>query len=172
MNRVGIFAGTFDPIHKGHIAFALATAEQCGLDAVYFLPERQPRGKHGVGDFATRSRLIQEATTGTSRLHLLDLADAQFTVETTLPQLETAFAGAELYLLIGSDIACHSLSHWPQLPQLLAKIQLIIGVRAGHTAQEVDAAMRRLDSARYTVIASPYAHVSSSQIRGKVLGKL
>lgn len=169
MNRVGIFAGTFDPIHKGHLAFALAAAEQCGLDAVYFLPERQPRGKHDVGDFATRSQLIREAIRA-SRLHLLDLADAQFTVETTLPQLETTFAGAELYLLIGSDIACHSLPHWPQLPQLLEKMQLIVGIRAGHTAQEVDTAMRRLDSARYTVIASPHAHVSSSQIRGRGAG--
>lgn len=165
MNRVGIFAGTFDPIHKGHIAFALAAAEQCGLDAVYFLPERQPRGKHGVGDFATRSRLIQEATTSTSRLHLLDLADAQFTVETTLPQLETAFAGAELYLLIGSDIACHSLPRWPQLPQLLAKMQLIVGIRTGSTRQEVEDILRSLPRARYSVITSPHAHVSSSQLR-------
>lgn len=166
MKRVGIFAGTFDPIHKGHVGFALAAAQQCQLSDIYFLPERQPRSKHGVADFATRAQIIRQSIQDNSKLHLLELADAQFSVKTTLPKLEARFTNTELFLLIGSDIACHSLPHWSQLEQLLAQMQLIIGVRTNNSRQEVEDMLCSLPSARYVVIDSPHAHVSSSQLRG------
>ena len=48
MARIGIYAGTFDPVHAGHVAFALQSLEAAKLDRVYFLPERRPRGKRQV----------------------------------------------------------------------------------------------------------------------------
>jgi nicotinate-nucleotide adenylyltransferase len=49
MKKIGIFAGTFDPIHEGHVAFAQAVLADLSLDKIYFLPERQPRRKTNVG---------------------------------------------------------------------------------------------------------------------------
>ncbi|MCA9332160.1 adenylyltransferase/cytidyltransferase family protein, partial [Candidatus Saccharibacteria bacterium] len=48
MKKVGIYAGSFDPIHKGHIALAEQAIQQCGQDKVFFMVEPRPRRKQGV----------------------------------------------------------------------------------------------------------------------------
>ena len=61
VKRIGIFAGTFDPVHKGHISFALQAIEAAGLDEVVFLPEPRPRHKQSVTDQSHRIAMINLA---------------------------------------------------------------------------------------------------------------
>jgi nicotinate-nucleotide adenylyltransferase len=64
--RLGIFGGTFDPVHYGHLLLAESCREQCRLDAVWFMPAAAPPHKLGrtVSDAATRIELLQLAIGG------------------------------------------------------------------------------------------------------------
>lgn len=170
MQKIGIFAGTFDPIHKGHIAFAQAAIHQCGLEKVYFLPEQHPRTKQDVTPIDRRIDYIRQSIRHTPELGLLHPQEDQFTVDKTLPRLQSLFHYVHITLLIGSDIACTSLAHWHNLPILLSSVDFIIGMRAHTSQKEIELALQTISKKhtvdfRYTILASPHAHVSSSKIR-------
>ena len=128
--RIGIFAGSFDPVHKGHIGFACSALKSANLDAVYFLPEAQPRHKSGVTHLGHRISMLKLATRPYRHMHVLDLPDKRFTVSTTLPRLRLKFPNAELLLLVGSDVLAN-LHRWPNLEGLLDQVGLVISIRRG-----------------------------------------
>lgn len=134
--RIGIFAGTFDPVHAGHIAYALQALRAAGLDEVVFLPERRPRHKPGVEHFAHRVAMIKQAIRPHPLFSILELVDRNFTVSRTLPQLQALFAGHQLVLLVGSDTV-PGMPHWPRWPRLAGECGLIVGVRAGQNPADV-----------------------------------
>ena len=70
-NRVGILSGSFDPVHKGHIAFAIDAMKQAKLDEVYFLPEVKPRRKPGVSHVSHRIAMLQIATRPYEKIKIL-----------------------------------------------------------------------------------------------------
>ncbi|HET8991979.1 MAG TPA: nicotinate-nicotinamide nucleotide adenylyltransferase [Candidatus Saccharimonadales bacterium] len=129
MSRIGIFSGSFNPIHSGHIAFALQALESANLDKVYFLPERRPALKQ-VEHFGHRVAMIKQAIMPHPKFNVLELTDISFSVERTLPKLQTLFAGEQLVFLTGSDVA-EKLIGWPKVDRLLKSAELVIGVRVG-----------------------------------------
>lgn len=169
--RIGIYPGTFDPIHQGHIAFAQEAMRVCGLNEVIFLPERRPRGKEdAVTDIHHRIALIERATETIADLRVLRLTSKRFTVDETLPELRAAFPEATLTMLIGSDIVQTFPYRWEGLSTLLGEVSLAIGMRAGDTPEEVTAIIGEVErgSARpvaYTCISTPEVATSSSSIR-------
>lgn len=136
MKRIGIYSGTFDPVHAGHIGFALQAIEKAGLEAVYFLPERQPRHKHGVEHFGHRVAMLKAAVRPHPRLRVLELVDINFSVERTLPKLRQQFKNRELVFLMGSDQVGH-LPQWPRAERLLSGAGLAIGVRTEHDLKQI-----------------------------------
>lgn len=126
--RIGIYAGTFDPVHAGHVSFALQAIEAAGLDCVYFLPERRPHRKQGVEHFGHRVAMLKKAARPHRKLKVLELEDVSFTVKTSLPRLQNRFSGAELSFLVGSDVASQIIE-WPNANRLLQTSELIVGVR-------------------------------------------
>ena len=172
MKRIGIFAGTFDPIHQGHIAFCLAAAEKCGLNTVYLLPEPTPRNKQNVTSITQRVQQINEAIEPFPELEVVLLDEEQFSVSRTLPNLHKKFPDAAITLLIGSDIACYSFAKWPRLDTLLQTTDIAIGIRSAHSEGEVTHAMDQLQhkspALHYCLVTTPYSHLSSSVIRTEV----
>jgi nicotinate-nucleotide adenylyltransferase len=171
MARVGIFSGTFDPVHKGHIAFCLAAMQAGRLDRVVLLPEPEPRGKVGVAPLAHRRAMLELAIQNQPGLEVLQLPGRRFTVAETLPELERRFASDELSLLIGSDVVRSLERGWPGQERLLASMGLIVGLRAGDTEERlrrqlaVVAGRSPRSPLRVTFIGSPHAAAASSRIR-------
>jgi nicotinate-nucleotide adenylyltransferase len=126
--RIGIYAGTFDPVHVGHVTFALQAVVAAGLTRVYFLPERRPRDKSQVEHFGHRVAMLRRALRPHPQFEVLELVDVSFSVERTLPFLQQRFAGDELVFLFGSDIVA-GLADWPHVDQLLKSAELVIGLR-------------------------------------------
>jgi nicotinate-nucleotide adenylyltransferase len=164
--RIGIYAGTFDPIHSGHIAFALQSLEAAKLDAVYFLPERQPRYKHGVEHFGHRTAMITRALRPHNKLELLELPDKYFSITHTLPRLHIQFQGAQLVFLMGSDVVKH-IASWPSLEQLFATSELCVGRRTQDSEQEIFAALAAAAAQpmKTTIIESYGKRISSTAVR-------
>lgn len=133
--KIGLYSGTFDPIHKGHIAFALEAAKQAGLDFVYFLPDVVPYHKAGATHYGHRVAMLKLALRPYQSLRVLELADKQFTVMRTLPKLKRIFSGDELHLLVGTDVLEDLREgNWPGTENLLKAVRLLVGVRAeAHT---------------------------------------
>jgi nicotinate (nicotinamide) nucleotide adenylyltransferase len=154
--RIGIFAGTFDPVHNGHVAFALAAIKACRLDEVIFLPEPKPRGKQQVTGMNHRLAMIRVAIAGEPRLRVVELTDDQFTVAKTLPELERRLPGAHLALLLGTDVA-RGLRQWPGADGLLAKVELIIALRQGDEPPH---------GVKAAIIPTSHGHVAASHVRG------
>lgn len=164
--RIGIYSGTFNPVHAGHIAFALQSLTAANLDMVYFLPERRPRSKSEVEHFAHRMAMIRRAVQPHLQLGLLDLVDVNFSVQRTLPHLQQEFDGAKLVFLMGSDVA-PSVPSWPHADQLLATSELVIGVRAGDDMETLKATIASWPKVpqAITMFDSFAPTVSSSTIR-------
>ena len=128
MSRIGIYAGTFDPVHAGHVTFALQALQAAKLDKVYFLPERRPRSKQHVEHFGHRVAMLHRAAAPYPQFEILELVDVSFSVEQTLPKLRNQFEGDELVFLFGSDVLA-GLQDWPKVGRLLAGNELVIGLR-------------------------------------------
>lgn len=165
--RIGIYAGAFDPVHAGHVAFALQSLQVAGLDEVVFLPERRPRYKPGVEHYAHRIAMLKAALALHPKLSVMEVVDRHFTVSRMLPLLQATFQGAQLVFLMGSDTATQ-LPAWRYAERLVLGSELVVGVRASHDAARVARFISHwsLPAPQDVRIITSYApDVSSSVIR-------
>ena len=169
IKRVGIFAGTFDPIHAGHIGLALQALKSANLDQVYFLPERRPRTKPDTEHFGHRTAMIKRAIRPYNQLGLLELPDVHFEIKRTLPKLRRKFIGSQLVLIVGGDVAVN-MPTWPAASKLLKSCELVIGLRNGQSKQAIIKAFSTagLDSDQIRFIESYSPHVSSRKVRNSL----
>jgi nicotinate-nucleotide adenylyltransferase len=169
--RIGIYSGTFDPVHAGHIAFALQAASAAGLNRVYFVPERAPRGKRHVTHYAHRVAMIRRATRPYMQLEVLELEDKTFSVAHTLPRLRRDFPQSELVYLCGSDVIAH-MAQWPHVAQFLQQVELCVGRRGNETQLSIEQVLETLPlPLRVTFFDSHAPAVSSSQVRAALREK-
>ncbi|HSH18541.1 MAG TPA: adenylyltransferase/cytidyltransferase family protein [Candidatus Saccharimonadales bacterium] len=164
--RIGVYAGAFDPVHAGHIAFALQALKAARLDQVVFVPERRPRAKPGVEHFGHRVAMLKTALAPHPNLAVLEMVERQFTVARTLPGLQAIFPGAELVFLMGSD-AVLSLPAWRHADRMMGQCEFVIGLRSSLWRPELERSIRawnpRLDNV--SIVPSYAPDVSSSDIR-------
>lgn len=169
--RTGIYAGTFNPVHSGHIAFALQAIEAAKLNTVYFLPERQPRGKQQVEHFGHRVGMLERALQPHPRLKTLEMVDVNFSVKRTLPQLQKKFRGNQLVFLFGSDIV-PGLAGWPHATQMLKDNELVIGIRSRDNREDLRGIIEKWKTQPKSVtIFDSYAPDVSSGIVREALRK-
>lgn len=166
MKRIGVFSGTFDPVHRGHLAFALAAIKQCNLEKVVFLPEPSPRS------LEHRLNMIKLVIQQFRKLSVLALHDSQFTVSSTLPQLRERFKDAQLVLLAGSDVIRTFSFRWPGLEQLLSEVEIAVSLRAGESQSDAAVFLSALPvTPVVTFVEGPHPHLSASEVRaGNLLG--
>ena len=136
MRRLGVFGGTFDPIHNGHIAAAVAATAALGLDEVLFIPAGQPRLRDSAVVAAPRHRLrmVELATAAQPLFTGSDIEIGRggptYTAD-TLELLEGEREGCCLYLIAGMD-ALAKFDRWGR-PEAIVKRAAIVGVpRPGH----------------------------------------
>jgi len=169
MSNIGIYSGVFDPIHNGHVAFALAAIKQAKLDEVYFLIEAKPRRKIGVTHLAHRIAMVKLAIEDNRALKVLDLPDKQFSVGKTLPRLRQHFPQDKLFFLAGSDMLEH-MHEWQLIDKMFKNLELIVGVRQQSLPAEVNALLKQLPTQPPAIIVnSPEPKLSSATIRQTLL---
>src|SRR5437899_2632218 len=98
--KIGILSGTFDPIHKGHLALAKAALNEAKLDKVYIVIEQAPRNKQNVTDYVQRRAMVEIALRDYPNIELLELPSKQFSVAQTLPEIQECLEGAELHFIV------------------------------------------------------------------------
>ncbi|KAA5544589.1 nicotinate (nicotinamide) nucleotide adenylyltransferase [Roseiconus nitratireducens] len=175
--RIGIFGGSFDPVHLGHLWIGEAATEQLKLDQLRWVPSAtQPLKPVGpVASDQDRLQMLRLAIAGRQG-HVVDDSEIRrrgvsYTVD-TVQQLKDEVSGGDWFLIIGSD-SLASMPRWHQPARLLSKVTLAVVQRGGEEA--VDFAVieglvppSRVDRFRSHVIKMPLIEISSSDIRHRV----
>lgn len=161
---IGLFGGSFDPIHHGHLIVAQAVADALGLDQVRFVPAREQPFKAGqhLAPPEVRARMVQLAIAGEARFRLeraeLDRPGPSYTVD-TLRMLRRREPERRFALLVGAD-AARDLPKWHEAAALPELADLIVFARAGTAVPELPWPVR--------AVTVPAIEISATDIRGRV----
>jgi nicotinate-nucleotide adenylyltransferase len=163
--KVGLFGGTFDPIHSAHLIVAMEAVEQAGLDEVLFVPAANPPHKTGAtgADYEHRYRMVELACATAPEFtpsRLEEGAGKSYSVLTIAKLREQLSDGDEIHFLIGAD-AFAEIRTWYRWEDVVRTVVFVVVTRPGHE-YEVPPGTR---VHRLETLALP---VSSSEIRRKL----
>ena len=165
--RVGLFGGSFDPVHVAHLALARCALEQLGLDRLLWLPAGRPWQKTGRGLASPEHRraMVALMLAGESRFAVddseLERDGASYTIDTVRAR-QAAHPDEDLFLVIGQD-QYERLHSWREWRELLQRVTLAVAARAG---QEVrGSADVQMEPHSLLKLALPAMQVSSTQVR-------
>lgn len=171
--RIGVYGGTFDPVHVGHLLLAEQCREQLRLDQVWFLPAAHPPHKPGAVISPPKDRLamLELAVAGHPEFVVSDFeiqrGGISFTVE-TLDALHSDFPDNEWFLLVGGD----SLSDFPtwREPQRILELATLVAVNRGRRPVDPREALRLLPAAaeNVQVVEMPAVDLASTDLRQRV----
>jgi nicotinate-nucleotide adenylyltransferase len=150
---VGIFGGTFDPIHYGHLRTALELKQELGLARVHFVPcANPPHRRAPMTDGALRLKLVQAAIDGergfVADARELERTGPSYTVD-TLASFRAEFPRTSLCLLLGMD-AFLGLPGWHRWGELLDLAHVVVAHRPGWRAPKTGALGKLLRARRVT----------------------
>jgi nicotinate-nucleotide adenylyltransferase len=172
--RIGVFGGSFDPVHWGHLRLAESCWRQAKLDRVDFVAARQqPHKPQGpVASPADRVAMLELAIAGRPEFAVstveLDREGVSYTAD-TLRELHKRAPNDQLYFLMGAD----SLTDFPNWrePAAICELATLLVVHRPGSAEPDFAALRpfvsaeRLEEIRAAQVEMPLTPISSSQIR-------
>lgn len=165
-SRIGVFGGTFDPVHVGHLVTAVNVRHALELDRVLLVVANDPWQKSG--SVATRAEdrlaMVVAAVAGVPGLEACDLelrrGGPSYSAD-TLADLAKDNPGAELHLILGSD-AAGGLSTWERGEEVQALAHLVVVTRPGAEAAQPPSGWE------HVVVEVPRLDVSSTDLRARV----
>jgi nicotinate-nucleotide adenylyltransferase len=173
--RIGIFGGSFDPVHDAHLALAVQATADLALDALRWVPAGQPWQKtRPLTDAHHREAMLRLAIDGrpgwTLSRYELERAGPSYTLD-TVRAMQTETPGAAWWLLIGQD-QYDAFTSWHGWQELLERVTLAVARRPGpHGMSIVPATPPGPATARgviaHATVALPLMGVSSSDIRAR-----
>lgn len=169
MANIGLFTGTFDPIHMGHVAACLAAQEKFDLEQILIMVEPKPWRKTKVTPYDLRYEMTLIATQQYPNFVLNYAQEERFAVTTMLPDLQARHEGDDLYHIIGSDEFLH-LPNWQDVDEWVSHLHFVVPLRSAHQQADIESTVSILAqntgvAVNYQTFKSPYPDVSSSQIK-------
>lgn len=176
--RLGLFGGSFDPIHLGHLILAENCRDQFRLDAVWFIPAATPPHKQvrPITDGELRAAMVEAAIAGQPEFslccHELEKGGVNYTVD-TLRFIHQTVPDAELFLIVGGDMLL-DLPHWREAAEVCRLATPVAAVRPGEATElQFEAlaglvAPARLREMANHLVKMPVLGISSTDIRRRV----
>ena len=165
--RTGIFGGSFNPIHIGHLALANYLCEFGHVDEVWFLisPQNPFKQDKKLLDDCLRLELARAAVAGYPRFRASDfefsLPRPSYTVN-TLHQLTAVYPEKEFHLIIGAD-NWEKFSLWKSPEEILRKHRILVYPRSGYSLHIPDAMSKQVKA-----VQTPLLEISSTFIRKSI----
>ncbi|HET6644378.1 MAG TPA: nicotinate-nucleotide adenylyltransferase [Fimbriimonadales bacterium] len=168
--KLGIFGGTFDPIHVGHLRLAIEAKEALGLDEVVL--EVAGKSPFKLDTTTTPSEIrhlmVVAAIEGSPSLTAgrveLDREGISYTVDTAATY---AREGRSLWIVVGAD-ALAGLTEWMDPDRLLSMCRVAVGFRMGHEIHRIFDSMPKKWQSRIDLFPAPTLEISSTEIRKRV----
>ena len=173
MKRIGLFGGTFNPIHLGHLRTAVEVGEKLSLDVVFLIPSALPPHKdsHALIRAEDRLAMARIAVEGSALFQVSDVelrrSGPSYTID-TVRHFKSRFGDAALFWIVGAD-AFLELDTWKDYQTLLDEIPFVVMTRPGFPAGEnmqdaMDVFIRSKISGEYRSESSGYFHPEKKPI--------
>lgn len=151
MTKIGIFGGTFDPIHHGHLIIAEQVAQTLGLERMIFVPGGVPPHKPATSVKASaedRFRMVEAAIRGNDKFCMdrveIDAGRPMYSVE-TVPLVKERYEGDEWFFVVGADEVSNLLS-WKEPDKLLEEASMVAAARPGYDVSNLDHLVEALEN--------------------------
>lgn len=168
--RIGLYGGSFDPVHLGHLLVAQAAREEVGLDRIHFIPAAQSPFKphRTLSPDKIRVQMLRLALAGMTYCEVdsqeLERGGVSYTID-TVREYRKRFAGAELFYLIGADHVAQ-LPKWREASELAQHLTFLGIPRPGENQSHFAPPFRGRQLNGFPL------GLSASQIRERVRQKL
>ena len=171
MEKIGLFGGTFDPVHNGHLKIAELFVEKCELDICYFIPAKNSPfkiAKPKMFSDEERCQKIEQIIFENSKLQLckyeLESSEVSYTVD-TVEYFKNKYFGSELFLLVGTDQAIN-FHLWKEFEKILEKVCVVIATRPEIiTENERKQIEKNFYCKKYLWLKNPIIDITSTKIR-------
>jgi len=161
--RVGLYGGSFNPIHFGHLRAAEEDREMLGLDLLYFIPAASPPHKP-LDDLAPaeqRLSMVRLATKGNRHFMVSDAeirrAGRSYTIDTVKHFQKSLRVPAELHLIMGTD-QFDELASWKQSAELVGLCNIVVHTRPDADARHMRGSLATIKHFGYVREEEHYAH--------------
>lgn len=172
--KIGIFGGTFDPVHLGHLILAETVRDECGLDEIHFIPAKRPPHKKDaeIAPDKQRVKMLEFALAGHGKfkINLMEIKrdGLSYTVD-TLRHLREARPEVEFSLLIGAD-SLHDFPTWRE-PEQILELANVIAVNRGQSEaslEPIKSALGDQAAQRIQIVEMPMIDISATDLRQRV----
>lgn len=174
MKKYGIFGGSFNPIHYGHLMICEYIKEEMGLDKVIFIPTGNPPHKELELSAEDRYEMVRLAISPNPDFEISDIETTRvkksYTVD-TIRELKKIYKEEKLYFLIGLD-SLFQLKTWMKIGDLSQEIEFVVALRPGYldkeeVNKEIDF-LRENFGTKINLIKTPLYEISSTDLRDRI----
>ncbi len=172
--KIGLYGGTFNPVHFGHLNLAFELMEKGGLDEVWWIPtNRSPlRSENTLVDPVQRCKMVELAVEDIPQFKVLDIEvhspPPAYTVD-TVREIVRSYPDAHFFLLLGED-SLENLMAWKNPLELVRLVSFLIGGRSGARPpffpEEIQAAIEK------GIVETALFDISATRIRERFENKL
>lgn len=177
-SRIGLYGGSFDPIHNGHLIIARAIAERLELQRLMFLPSAQPPHKRGelLAEPNHRAEMVKLAISDEPVFEFSDYdltrVGPSYTIDTVEHFLRQFGPAAELYWIVGAD-SLAELTSWHRAGELIEACRIATAARAGWDRSAWEPLRAKLNEdqvakLRGGFLETPVIDISSTEVRERV----
>lgn len=175
MKKVGIFGGTFNPVHMAHLLIAETAQEEAGLDSILFVPSGCSYLKDASDILPAKDRVNMTGLAIEDNSHFalstleIDRGGNSYTCD-TLRELKERYPEQEYYLIVGAD-NLFTMEEWKDVEYIFGNAKILAAVRGGKKRTDMEEKITELVErygADITLLDVRHVDISSSMIRDKI----
>ena len=167
--KIGVFGGTFDPVHKGHSKVVDAVKKEIRPDKIYVVPARNPWMKKDkkIASFKHRVEMLKIVFGKTENIEIMaDEKEEEISyTKTTLTKIEKKHPGSDLYLVLGEDVMTR-LNEWKDIKEILKKVTVVCVKRGEQAGNDIARQFKEINQeARVFVLEKVNSSASSTEYK-------